>query len=89
MRFNINDKVKIKLTDRGHRIGKENHDKLINLIRETGDEKTCRAMEDYNPCVEDGEGWSEWQMWRVMEIFGPHVSIGFDPPFETDMIIID
>ena len=25
------------------------------------------------------------QLWSIMEIFGPFISIGFNPPFETEI----
>jgi hypothetical protein len=39
----------------------------------------------YRPPEEDAEGWSKWQLWSLMSLFGPCMHMGCDVPFETDM----
>jgi hypothetical protein len=36
----------------------------------------------------DADGWSEFQLWHLMETFGPHLCMGCDLPFATDIILI-
>lgn len=36
---------------------------------------------------EDADGWSTWQLWEVMQAFGPFLYKGAPPPFETRMRI--
>jgi hypothetical protein len=31
----------------------------------------------------DADGWSEWQLWELMQTFGEHCVMGLEPPFET------
>ena len=31
---------------------------------------------------EDLRGWSEWQLWKLMKHFGPHLSAESEAPFE-------
>jgi hypothetical protein len=31
----------------------------------------------------DSDGWLKMQLWEVMQCFGPHILMGFDPCFET------
>jgi len=38
--------------------------------------------------IEDKDGWSEWQLWELMRIFGPHLSLGAAPPFEKNVLRI-
>lgn len=38
---------------------------------------------------EDSEGFSEWQLWVLMETFGPHIHLGSDLCFETEIDIIE
>ena len=83
MKFNINYNVKVRLTDRGRQILREEW------------EKYCRPMfkpEDYIPPKEDTEGWSTWQLWDLMQRFGQHFYLQNTPaqmPFETTIEIIE
>jgi hypothetical protein len=82
MRFNVNHNVKVKLTDAGRRAHRKNHDDL--LAKWPTDEKP-----EYRPPEEDAEGWSTWQLWRLMQEFGPHLYNGCDVPFETELKILE
>jgi hypothetical protein len=65
--FNINDMIKVKLTERGLNIHKQYHlDLLGNLDISTVPEV-------------DASGYSEFQMWEFMAIFGPHMYNGCKP----------
>jgi hypothetical protein len=78
MEFNINDKVKVKLTDYGRAVHAADHDLLwVN-----------NAVPRYIPPKEDSEGWSEWQLWCLMEAFGKHTHIGFNNCFETTILLM-
>lgn len=74
MRFNINNYVSVKLTDRGRDIH-TNYWRGILPRREPV------------PAVVEVDGWSRWQMWELMHIFGSHCFNGCDPPFETEIEI--
>ena len=40
----------------------------------------------YEPPKEDGEGWSTWQLWRIMEIFGgKNARLGMPEAFKTEI----
>lgn len=82
MKFNINNYVKVRLTDRGREILLEQHNDL-NCFRTT----EHLSPLDYNPPKEDGEGYSRWQMWSLINTFGEYTCIGKEPPFETDIIL--
>lgn len=80
IKVNMNDKVRVKLNDAGRAIDKAEHDAIFN-----GKTAPSRA---YHPSYNEGkDGWSEWQLWRLMELFGPHMHIGMNVPFETDIEI--
>lgn len=66
LEFSLNDLVWIQLNDKGRRIHRAWYAGL--------------GLE-YIPAEEDHEGWSEWQAWNVMQVFGPHVRMGPAPPF--------
>lgn len=78
MKFNINDSVKVKLNDRGREILKQQHELLFKDI----------PRYKFTPPREDAEGWSKWQMWDLMQTFGPHISLGSKVPFETEIEIV-
>jgi len=67
VRFNINDKVKFKLTDYGKRF-LEGH--LANERRQYG----IDARECYKP---DCCGYIKMQMWEFMNLFGSTFEMGF------------
>lgn len=74
MKLNINEEVLIKLTDKGRAIHRQWHENLIPGYT-------------YTPPVENEHGYSVWQLWMVMQVFGKHLSNGFDIPFETEIIL--
>lgn len=73
IRFNVNHKVRVKLNDWGRDIFMEHFD---------------RYGIECGPPAEDAEGWSEHQLWCLMEIFGPHMTIGMKVPFETEIELL-
>ena len=75
MKFNINHMVRVKLTDKGRAIHRENWEILSRKL-------------GYCPPVEDKNGWSTWQMWSLMNHFGEHLFCGSEPPFETTIDIV-
>lgn len=70
--FNVNNRVRIRLNDKGRAIYREAYEAV-----------SIRVHGEYRPKKEDAEGWSEWQLWEVMELFGPHIHLGCHMPFEN------
>ena len=70
--FNINSHVWVKLTDKGRAIHKQKWEQVHASLGW-----------DYRPVEEDADGWSEWQLWCLMELFGEHCHNGMNIPFET------
>lgn len=77
--FNINNYVRVKLNDQGRKICKDYHDNLF---------KNSRMKPEYTPPAEDDDGWSKWQMWELMQKFGPHIYLGGEVPFDTQIEIL-
>lgn len=77
--FNVNDFVMVRLTDMGREILRKQHEELLRRVPKLG---------EFNAPKEDADGWSRWQMWNLMETFGPHVSLGMHVPFETTIRIV-
>lgn len=76
--FNINHYVRVKLTEQGLAIHKADHMKIFS-----GCLKTYPYKEPYT----DHDGYSRWQLWNLMHIFGSKCYNGCNPPFETEIII--
>jgi hypothetical protein len=36
----------------------------------------------------DADGWSTWQLWDLMQCFGPHIVFGGPVPFETNIELL-
>jgi hypothetical protein len=86
MKFNINDKVRVRLTTFGRECHRRNYDDLTEMFRARVPKGTPW---DYRPPAEDAEGWSEWQLWELMREFGAYLRNGVEVPFETTIDIID
>ncbi len=76
--FNINDYVRVKLTDLGRSVLAA--DDVLFWARHGGRPSGIGA---YKPPKEDSEGWSKWQLWSLMQAFGSHLNLCCDPVFET------
>lgn len=74
--FNLNDDVGVRLTERGREIHLRDHQELMATIVANGGPSL-----QYRPPVEDAGGWSWWQLWHLMQVFGPHITMGMAPPF--------
>jgi hypothetical protein len=72
--FNVNEWVKVKLTEQGLAILKSQHDEL---------RRDFPKLKPWKPPAVDAEGYSKFQLWELMNRFGESVSIGCKLPFET------
>lgn len=61
----LNEQVQVRINVHGHRILREYDEKLGTNLHKK---------------AQDGN-WSSWQLWNLMEIFGPHIGLGEFPPF--------
>ena len=82
MRFNINEIVRVQLTEEGRRIHRQNHDAFMASIPRAAQERMT-----YTPPKEDADGWSEWQMWHLMQEFGVWMRMGLKEPFSLTIEI--
>lgn len=72
---NLNDRVRIKLTDLGREVVVKNHNALY------GDKAHLYPVDMPVP---NDDGWCEMQLWEVMREFGEHMSLGGKPVIETE-----
>lgn len=84
--FNINDYVKVKLTDEGLKILEEQHNELLKKM-------TPDAAADLGSFVApevDEEGYSQIQLYELMYHFGKYMRMSNSKiPFEMDIQIAD
>jgi len=86
MKFNINHKVKIKLTDYGRRVLKRDHEEFWGQLNIMNPKV---KIPEYTPIKEDKDGWSEWQLWHLMEQLGKYAGMGNKNVFETNILIME
>lgn len=81
--FNINEKVRVKLTPYGSSV----YGSYIESIDYAGQEDLLGyAHEKAKP---DANGYNQFQMWQLMAIFGEHMYNGAENVFEKNIIEID
>lgn len=78
--FNINHCVRVKLTNYGRTILRQNHEAVRALI-------PAGVRFDYTEQNEDADGWSSHQLWWLMEQFGHVMRNGGKLPFATEILI--
>lgn len=77
-KFNMNDSVKIKLTNKGIDILKEQYNELKKYYPNIGEFQLNL----------DKEGYYKQQLWSVMQIFGRDIGMGNELPFETEIYFV-
>lgn len=74
--MNLNDIVYVKLTDHGRHLMRQNHTEFW---------AGRRAPYEFKLPREDAQGWSPWQLWHLMQEFGPHIYLGGDNAFDLEL----
>lgn len=82
VKVNMNDRVKVKLTEHGLCILKRQHDELNKKIESAGG--VVRGWE----LKLDRDGYYEDSLWGIMQTFGEHIGMGMKQPFEVEIIIL-
>ena len=73
MLVNINRYVWVRLTDKGRILLDEHDRRLLEVI------KSLKKL----PERREKDGWTQFQLWELMEIFGPYMGHGVEQPFEA------
>lgn len=66
--LNLNDVIKVKLTDYGKDIFYHQYDELNNRIIANGGKPLERRYPDV-----DADGYSRFQLWHFMKLYGEHM----------------
>lgn len=80
-KVNFNDPVKVRLTPSGRAVLMDQHNELDQYLRKRGH----KGLEQFR-CSVDEEGYSTFQIWQLMQTFGPHMVMGCPEPFAAEMI---
>ena len=78
--ININNKIKVKLT----RFGKSILDKEVCRLKQVSE-----APDNYTPYETDDNGYTEFQLWQVMNIFGDYLYNGAIQVIEHNEILVE
>jgi hypothetical protein len=68
--FNVNDYVWVRLTEDGRQAHREYHQARYPMLEYRAPDESCG-------------GWGKWQLWALMQEFGPMIHLGCKAPFET------
>lgn len=80
--YNINNKIKVKLTERGKAILENEVADTMNLL------KIFKfTSDDYFPYPEDVDGYTEFQLWNFIRIFGNYFYVGCPLIIEGNEIV--
>jgi hypothetical protein len=82
IKFNINETVKVKLTEIGI-----NH--LKRRRKDLNEHVTSRGGVGFGELIikTDENGYTSFQLWDLMNTFGEFMGLGSNPPFKTEIII--
>lgn len=84
--INLNDSVRFKPNEKGLKIYKEYNDDCINQLNS---EKMKAEMRKISNLSIDKDGYAEMALWHFMFVYGKHLSMGSEPPFELEILIND
>lgn len=79
-KVNINDAVRVKLTEFGVEILRKRHEQLNEVLLRHG-----AKIEPFVLRLDD-KGYYNTQLWMLMNIFGPYSNIGFPIIFDNGII---
>ncbi len=79
--FNLNDTVRVRLTDHGRKVLREQRAALLGRLPEDLRESLLMVNED-------AEGWSKWQLWQLMGELGRHMVMGRENVMEMNIELV-
>lgn len=79
--INLNEVIKVKLTD----LGKVNYFHRFDQLNRTYGRIVCKP--EY-PIV-DEDGYTSFQLWDFMELYGSHMGMASPPVIENNTVIYD
>jgi hypothetical protein len=83
-KYNLNHKIKVKLNKSGIEILKHNRLNLLRQIKESGVKDSALKEYEYKP---DENGYVTFQGHDFINIFGGHLQLGLETPFDLNVLI--
>lgn len=83
-KINLNSCVKVRLTERGKEIFRHQYDEVNAYL--SGKRLELLSMPE--PHV-DSEGYTELLLWQLIQLYGPHIGIGFPEVFDGIYIYME
>lgn len=81
-KFNINDIIKVKLTDLGYQVLVDDWNWMIDIIP-NWKKRDIQFFKD----GEDKDGYISFQLWKFMQKFGSVTKMGMKDYYSSDIII--
>lgn len=81
-KVSLNDYVRVKLNECGRLILKQQRKELNEFMQEKGFSGFGELE-----IKEDAEGYTQFQLWHLMETFGPYMGLTLAMPFEMEIKI--
>lgn len=82
VKVNMNDAVKVKLTEEGIAILKQQHDEMNAFLLARG----RKGLEDYSPRL-DEDGYYQDQLWSLFQTFGKFIGLACPNMFDLDILL--
>lgn len=79
---NLNSSIKVKLTPMGKKILQDRHDDLREHVQSV----SGSDIGPYSPRLDDN-GYYTTQLWILMNVFGPYMTMGIEEPFDMSAIM--
>ena len=83
MRFNANHYVKVRLTEHGREIYRQQVDEMNAYLRKVNPDAELFGYDQ----IQETDGWSRWQLWDLMKTFGPYIAMTRPLLFEMEIEI--
>ena len=81
IKYNVNNRIKVKLTKYGKSILEREVADTMSML------KTLDFSDEYFPYPENDDGYTEFQLWNFMRIFGNYFAVGSPLIIENNEII--
>lgn len=82
IKYNVNNRIKVKLTEYGKSILEREVAATMSML------KTLNFTDEYSPYPEDDDGYTEFQLWNFMRIFGNHFEAGSHLIVENNELVL-
>jgi alanine-alpha-ketoisovalerate/valine-pyruvate aminotransferase len=80
IKFNMNEYVYLELSDNGMEI-------LLNALMLLGTNTKEQHLTYIQANIAENKGYYKMQFWYALNVFGGHMSMGLNPPFNLNVLL--